>query len=58
MAWSRVTQAPQVWGQVRSQPPTDFDGIDFELPAREDYPMIFSEDRALQFLSSMSEGTP
>ena len=58
MTWSNLSKAPQVWAQVSAQPPASDNGIDFELRAHEDYPMIFSEDRSLLFQSSISEGQP
>ena len=44
--WALV--APQVTGP----------DVDFELQFRESYPMLFSEARALRFMSTMSEGNP
>lgn len=66
--WTAPTAATQTWGggsvvrlawaQPSTQPEGADGGMDFELQARETFPMLFSGDRPLLLLSSLSEGAP
>lgn len=56
--WTAVSVSRIAWGQVRPQPEAADGGIDFEFQFNDTHPMIFSEDRPLLFMSSISEGNP
>ena len=58
MTWDRLSSATVAWAQVK--PRSDFSdgGVDFELQFRTNGPVLFSADRPLRFLSSLSEGQP
>lgn len=59
MAWSSdASVAGTVWGITRPQAASADGGVDFEYQFRDTGHGIFSEDRPLLFLSSLSEGSP
>lgn len=60
MPWvSSASVAGTVWGIPRTQPGTDDPfGQDFEFQFRDEGYGVFSDDRPLLFLSSLSEGAP
>ncbi len=59
MPWSSDASVAQVaWGIPRPQADSATDGQDFEFQFRDTGYGIFSDDRPLLFVSSLSEGNP
>ena len=58
MTWGKLSNATLAWAQVHAQPAPSDGGIDFELQFRKDGPVLFTNDRPLLFMSSISEGQP
>jgi hypothetical protein len=58
MTWAKQSTATVAWAQVHPQPVVSDGGVDFELQFRKDGPVLFTNDRPLLFMSSISEGSP
>lgn len=58
MTWAKQSSATVAWSQVHPQRASSDGGIDFELQFRKDGPVLFTNDRPLLFVSSISEGQP
>ena len=59
MPWTTQSADRIAWQKVDPQRASDDPfGLDFEFQFRAEYPMIFSADRPLYFVSSLSEGQP
>lgn len=58
--FTRPTVGVTVWGlpRPRPEPGTDAPALDFEFQFRDTGYGVFSDDRPLLFLSSLSEGQP
>ena len=58
MTYTRLDSGNPPWAQVHAQPAGSDNGVDFGFEVRKDGPVIVSQDRPLDLVSSLSEGQP